>query len=106
MYYNDKLQIIYNRGADTVVKHSKYNKDGQTVEVLYYNNGTLSESVNDIIINKRPINKEEKEDIIEHHNRLMKLKKSLDELSDTNKGIGKKIRERFEAQLSRRNNKF
>ena len=63
MYNNNETPIICDKKIDDIIRRNRYKKDGKIVNVLYYNNGLVSESIDGAVIKRRVINKEEKQTI-------------------------------------------
>ena len=93
-----EVPIIREERIDSLIRSDFYKKDGKVVKVLYYNNGLVSESSNDEVINRRIISEEEKQNIIRNHNRLIELRKVFNEIDDEMGEISKRARHIVSAQ--------
>ena len=67
--YHNKAPIIQDKKKDDVVSCNVYWKGNDLVQVLYYNNGWVLESIDGAIINKRIIRKEEKQKILTNYDK-------------------------------------
>ncbi len=93
-----EIRIIPEEKADFLIKSDFYKRSGKVVKVLYYNNGLVSESANNEVISRRVVTDKEKQNIILNYNRLMELRKELDEANNEMGEISKKARYIVSAQ--------
>ena len=101
MYNNNETMLVHEIKINSVVRRNEYKKDDKVVKVLYYNNGLVTESIDDNIITSRNINEEEKQSILKHYDKLRKLRKILDKINSADSEVHRIMRETFRNQLNR-----